>query len=47
MLHVNLALPVDAHGALRGRRVALFDNRIKQNLVMEYPLIELYQLNQA
>jgi hypothetical protein len=47
VLHVNLALPIDAHGTLRGRKVALFENRIKQNRVMEYQLIKLYQLNQA
>jgi hypothetical protein len=47
VLHVNLALLIDAHGAIRGRIVALFENRIKQNRVMEYQLIILYQLNQA
>jgi hypothetical protein len=31
--------------ALRGRKVALFKNWIKQNLVMEYQLITFYQLN--
>jgi hypothetical protein len=46
VLHVNLALPINAHGALRGRKVALFENQIKQNRVMEYQLIKLYQLNQ-
>ncbi len=30
MLHINLALPINAQGALRGRKVALFKNRIKQ-----------------
>jgi hypothetical protein len=30
-----------------GRKVALFENRIKQNWVMEYQLIKSYQLNQA
>jgi hypothetical protein len=29
VLHVNLALPIDAHGILRGRKVALFENQIK------------------
>jgi hypothetical protein len=43
----NLALPINAHSALRGRKVALFENQIKQNQVMEYQLIKLYQLNQA
>jgi hypothetical protein len=47
VLHVNLALPIDAHGALRERKVALFKNWIKQNRVMEYQLIKSYQLNQA
>jgi hypothetical protein len=47
VLHVNMALPIDAHGALRGRTVVLFENRIKQNRVMEYQLINFYQLNQA
>jgi hypothetical protein len=47
VLRVNLALPINAHGALNGRKVALFENRIKQNRVMEYQLIKLYQLNQA
>jgi hypothetical protein len=47
VLHVNLALPIDAHGALRGRKVALFENRIKLNRVMDYQLIKLYQHNQA
>jgi hypothetical protein len=47
VLHVNLALPIDAHGALRGKKVALFKNWIKQNWLMEYQLIKLYQLNQA
>jgi outer membrane receptor for ferric coprogen and ferric-rhodotorulic acid len=47
VLHVDLALSLNAHGALRGRKVALFKNRIKQNRVMEYQLIKLYQLNQA
>jgi hypothetical protein len=47
VLHVNLALPINAHGALRGRKVALFEKRIKQNWVMEYQLIKSYQLNQA
>jgi hypothetical protein len=37
----------DAHGTLRGRKVALFENWIKQNRVMEYQLIKSYQLNQA
>jgi hypothetical protein len=41
VLHVNLALPIDAHGALRGRKVALFENEIKQNRVMEYQLINI------
>jgi hypothetical protein len=39
--------PINPHGALRGRKVALFENRTKQNWVMEYQLIKLYQLNQA
>jgi hypothetical protein len=43
----QLALPINAHGALKGRKVALFENWIKQNLVMEYQLIKLYQLNHA
>jgi hypothetical protein len=47
VLHVNLALPINASGALRERKVALFENQIKQNQVMEYQLIESYQLNQA
>jgi hypothetical protein len=47
VLHVYLALPIDAHGALRGRKVALFENPIKKNQVMEYQLIKLYQLDQA
>jgi hypothetical protein len=47
VLHVNLALLTDAHGAQRGRKVALFKNWIKQNRVMQYQLIKLYQLNQA
>jgi hypothetical protein len=47
VLHVNLALPINAYGTLRGRKVALFENWIKQNRVMEYQLIKLYQLNQA
>ncbi len=47
VLRVNLALPIDAHGVLRGQQVALFENLIKQNWVMEYQLIKLYQLNQA
>jgi hypothetical protein len=47
VLHVNLALLINAHGALRGRKVAPFENGIKQNWVMEYQLIKLYQLNQA
>jgi hypothetical protein len=47
VLQVNLAPLIDAHGALRGRKAALFVNRIKQNRVMEYQLIKLYQLNQA
>jgi hypothetical protein len=42
-----VSLPIDAHGTLRERKVALFKNRIKQNQVMEYHLIKLYQLNQA
>jgi hypothetical protein len=45
VLHVNLALPINTHGAPRGRKVALFENRIKENRVMEYQLIKLYQLN--
>jgi hypothetical protein len=47
VLHVDLVLPINAHGTLRGRKVALFENQIKQNRVMEYQLIESYQLNQA
>jgi hypothetical protein len=47
VLHVHLALPIDAHGALRERKVALFENRIKQNRVMEDQLIKSYQINQA
>jgi hypothetical protein len=47
VLHVNLALPINAHGTLRERKVALFEKWIKQNRVMEYQLIESYQLNQA
>jgi hypothetical protein len=47
VLHVDLALPINAHGALRERKVALFENWIKQNRVMEYQLIKLYQLNQT
>jgi hypothetical protein len=46
-LHVNSALLINAHSALRGRNVALFENRIKQNWVIEYQLIKLYQLNHA
>jgi hypothetical protein len=42
-----MALPINAHGALRGRKVALFENQIKQNREMEYQSIKLYQLNQA
>jgi hypothetical protein len=45
VLHVNLALPINAHGALRERKVAPFKNRIKQNQVMEYQLIELYHIS--
>jgi hypothetical protein len=33
--------------AHKGKKVALFENWIKQNQVMEYQLIKLYQLNQA
>jgi hypothetical protein len=47
VLNVSLALPIDTHGAPRGRKVALFENQIKQNQVMEYQLIKLYQLSQA
>jgi hypothetical protein len=47
VLHVNLALPIDTHGALRERKVALFEKPIKPNQVMEYQLIKSYQLNQA
>jgi hypothetical protein len=47
VLYVNSALPIKAHGTLRGRKVALFENQIKQNRVMEYQLIKLCQLNQA
>jgi hypothetical protein len=47
VLHITLALPIDAHGALGERKVVLFENRIKQIRVMEYQLIKLYQLNQA
>jgi hypothetical protein len=36
----HLALPIDAHGTLRGRKVAPSENRIKQNRVMEYQLIK-------
>ncbi len=42
-----LALPIDTHVALMGRKVTLFENRIKQNRVMKNQLIKLYQLNQA
>ncbi len=38
---------IATHGKLRERKVALFENRIKQNRVMEYQLIKSYQLNQA
>jgi hypothetical protein len=47
VLHVNLALPINAHGAPRGRKMALLENWIEQNRVMEYQLIKLYQINQA
>jgi hypothetical protein len=46
-LHLNLAQPINARGALRERKVALFKNQIKQNRVMEYQPIKSYQLNQA
>jgi hypothetical protein len=47
VLRVNLTLPINDHGALRERKVALFENWIKQNRVMEYQLIKFYLLNQA
>jgi hypothetical protein len=43
----QLALPIYAQGTLRERKMALFENQIKQNQVMEYELIKSYQLNQA
>jgi hypothetical protein len=41
VLHVNLALPINAHGAPRERKVVLFENPTKQNRVMVYQLIKI------